>query len=175
MTQKHWLKQHQWWLGGLTLTCISLTVILIIWAVQAHQYQLALAHYNATYQHIISLPSPHGPLPGPNPTPYHPPVDTSTPVAWGWGGWLIRLFALLAPALTGVALYWRQQRQHYIRIHRAQLDHATNKLAEAIGANQELPTGVFDAYSKLRELEPPAPHTRPPLSLRRRDQRTKRS
>lgn len=53
---------------------------------------------------------------------------------------------------------WLKQHRWLLRVHKKHLDHATNKLAEAINQNQELPEGVFDAYSKLRELEqPPRP------------------
>lgn len=144
MKKNNWLKRHRWLLGGLLLACLALAVVLIIWIVQENQYQLALAHYNVTYppqklQTIIKPPPP--------------PIDTSGPGAWGWAGWTIRFLAIFMPALLGLFLHWREHRPPFLRIHKKHLDHATNRLAEAIGQNQELPQGVFDAYSKLRELE----------------------
>ncbi len=151
MEKNIWLKQHRWLLGGLLLACLALASILTIWAVEAHQYQLALAQYNAAYtpliERIISGRLEH------LPNPYLPPLDTSGPAAWGWLGWTTRLLAVFLPALLGLSLHWREHRLSYVRVHKKHLDHATTKLAEAIGENQELPEGVFDAYSKLRELE----------------------
>ncbi|HEY7347100.1 MAG TPA: hypothetical protein VH599_02180 [Ktedonobacterales bacterium] len=152
MRKNTWLKEHRWLLGGLLLACLALAIVLIIWAVGAHQYQLALAHYNATYpppKQAVDVLIPNPP----------PPIDTSAPGAWGWPGWTIRTLAVFLPALLGLFLHWREHRPPYMRIHKKHLDHATNKLAEAIGVNQELPEGVFDAYSKLRELE----KRRPPV------------
>lgn len=146
MKKNNWLKRHRWLLGGLLLACLVLAAVLIIWAIQAHQYQLALANYNATYppppQGVVYLQS--------NPP---PPVDTSGPAAWGWTGWAIRLLVIFIPALLGLFLHWREHRPPFMHVHKKHLDHATDRLAEAIGQNQELPQGVFDAYSKLRELE----------------------
>jgi hypothetical protein len=84
-------------------------------------------------------------------------VDTAGPGAWGWAGWILRLLAISIPLLIGFLLYWRAhrwQRQQQQQQHQTHLAHATNRLAEAITVNQELPSGVFDAYSKLRELDP---------------------
>jgi hypothetical protein len=151
MKKNTWLIQHRWLLGGLLLACLALAIILTIWAIDAHQYQLALAHYKATYQ-----PFAYRTISGRLvcvPLPFQPPVDTSGPGAWGWFGWTMRVLAIALPAALGVLLHWREHRQQYVRIHKQHLDHATNRLAEAIGENQELPEGVFDAYSKLRELE----------------------
>ncbi len=176
MNRRLWLQQHRWLLAGMLLGCIVLLAILTIWGVQAHQYQLALAHYTATLHQSQQPSGPDYGLPKTPPTPPGPPVDTSGPGAWGWSGWIIRLFALLIPLSLGLLLqWWEQRRRQYVLIHKAHLDHATNRLAEAIGVNQELPTGVFDAYSKLRELEPPAPRTRSLPRLRRGHQGSKRS
>ncbi len=160
MKQNTWFKHHRWLLSSPLLACLALAIILTLWRVQAHQYQLALAEYNATHSKTITLtippPPPGTSSPGtiivPNPD-YHPPIDTSGPGAWGWPGWTMRILAVFVPALLGIFLHWREHRLAYIRIHKKHLDHATNKLAEAIGENQALPEGVFDAYSKLRELE----------------------
>ncbi len=146
MKKNNWLKRYRWLLYGILLACLALAVVLIVWATQAHQYQLALADYHAAYP-----PPPQGVSQLiPNPP---PPVDTSGPDAWGPGGWTIRLLVIFMPALLGVFLHWREHRPPSVRIHKKHLDHATDRLAEAIGQNQELPQGVFDAYSKLRELE----------------------
>lgn len=158
--QKTWLKHYRWLLGGLLLTCLALAAILIIWAIGAHQYQLALADYVATHAKMISIPRPQGggTLVVSNPS-YQPPLNTSGPDAWGWAGWTTRLLAICLPISFGLVLHWREHRQQFVRIHKKHIDHATNRLAEAIGINQELPEGVFDAYSKLRELD-----KRPPLA-----------
>lgn len=156
MKRTTWLKQQRWLLSGLALACLALVIVAIIWLVQEHQYQLALAHYNATYQSSRMLKTPEGGTITEQ-FPYQPPADTAGPGVWGWAGWIFRLLAIVAPALIGLFFYWREhqreQRRQYLRIHKAHLDHATNRLAEAINANQELPSGVFDAYSKLRELD----------------------
>ncbi len=146
-----WLNQRRWLLGGLGAATLALAVILLIWAIQAHEYQLALAHYNATYHPFQELHLSQRTIL--TPIPYRPPADTSGPNAWGLGGWSIRLLAILLPMLTGVLLDWRHRSKHYMRVHKTQLGHATSKLAEAIGANQALPDEVFEAYSRLRELE----------------------
>jgi hypothetical protein len=154
-----WLKQYRWLLGGLALACLALIIIAIIWGIQEHQYQLALTQYHAALssntqstgntdqgQHTSSSPNPF----------LHPPVDTAGPGAWGVAGWIFRLLAITIPMLIGFLLYWREshwQRQQQQQTHKAHLAHATNRLAEAITVNQELPSGVFDAYSKLRELD----------------------
>jgi len=155
MTRKLWLKQHQWLLAGVLLACLALVVVFIIWAVQAHQYQLTLADYNATlHQTNQSTGLPGNRASGSFTLPSYPPRDASGPWAWGFSGWAIRLFAILAPLLPCILLQRREQRQQrYLRIHKVHIDHATNKLAEAIGINHDLPESVFDAYSKLRELE----------------------
>lgn len=156
MKKNTWLKQHRWLLGGLALACLALIAIALIWIVQEHQYQLALAQYNATHP-LTRILIVNG-YKITEHLPYHPPADIAGPGAWDWAGWTLRLLAILAPALIGLFLNWREhqreRRQQYVRIHKAQLGHATNRLAEAINANQELPSGVFDAYSKLRELDP---------------------
>lgn len=157
MKRISWLKQHRWLLSGILLACLALAVILISWGIAEHQYHLALAHYNATYRPTITITTTLGRTKT-IPNPYFPPRDTFGPDAWGWSGWLIRLFAIFAPLLLGFLLHWWERRPSYVRVHKKHLDHATNKLAEAINQNQELPEGVFDAYSKLRELEqPPRP------------------
>lgn len=161
MQKSTWLKRHRWLLGGILLACLALAVVLISWGIAAHQYQLALAHYNAAYRPTIIITTTPDQVPGITktiPNPYFPPRDTSGPDAWDWSGWLIRLLAIFAPLLLGFLLHWWEHRPAYVRVHKKHLDHATNKLAEAINQNQELPEGVFDAYSKLRELEqPPRP------------------
>jgi hypothetical protein len=151
MKKNIWFKRNRWLLGGLLLTCLALAIILSIWAAEAHQFQLALAHYNATYQPTIKVTfSPGGERYIPNP--YLPPKDATGPGYWGWFGWIIRILALCVPISLGWFLHWREHYQ-FVRVHKTHLDHATNKLAEAIGQNQELPEGVFDAYSRLRDLE----------------------
>jgi hypothetical protein len=153
MKKNTWFRRNRWLLGGLLLACLALAITLVIWAVQAHQYQLTLARYIATTPKTISIPSPDGGgIIVRNPA-YNLPTDTSGPVAWGWSGWTIRLLAIFAPILPAWFLHWREHRPPYVRIHKKHLDHATNKLAEAIGENQQLPEGVFEAYSKLRDLE----------------------
>jgi hypothetical protein len=154
MKKDTWFKRNRWWVGGLILAVLVLAAIVTVWVAQAHQFQLDLAHYLATNHKTITVPLPDRPgtLTINNPD-YHLPVDTTGPGYWGWDGWTIRLLAIFAPALLGLFLYWREQRIHFVSIHKKHLDHATNKLAEAIGENQQLPEGVFDAYSRLRELE----------------------
>lgn len=154
MKKNTWFKRNRWLMGGLLLACLALAIILVVWAAQAHQYQLTLAHYIATTPKTITIPLPNGSGTTniSNPA-YSLPRDTSGPGAWGWFGWAIRLLAILAPALLGWFLHWREHRPPYVRIHKKHLDHATNKLAEAIGENQQLPEGVFEAYSRLRDLE----------------------
>lgn len=161
--KKHtWVQERRWLLGGLLLAALALTAIVILWAVQAHQYQLDLAHFTATHQPITIIHQrPNGPpLKETVIPPGHPPVDTSGPGAWGWTGWILRVLAILVPALAGILLDWRQRRQHYMIVHKTHLEHATSKLAEAIVTQQNMPEGVFDAYSKLRELEPDSPSAR---------------
>lgn len=156
MKKNTWLYRNRWLLGGLLLACLALAIILSLWAAQAHQYQLDLAHYLATNHKTISVvihnEGKKETFIIDNPS-YHPPVDTTGPGFWGWSGWTIRILAIFVPALMGLYLHWREHRQQYMRVHKKHLDHATNRLAEAIGENQQLPEGVFDAYSKLRELE----------------------
>jgi hypothetical protein len=155
MKKNNWFIRNRWLLGGLVLACLALAIILTIWAAQAHQYPLTLAQYNATHPKTISVIVPGHPqktfvINNPD---YHPPIDTTGPGFWGWSGWTIRILAVFVPALLGLFLHLREHRPQYVRIHKKHLDHATNKLAEAIGQNQELPEGVFDAYSRLRDLE----------------------
>ncbi|HLV98117.1 MAG TPA: hypothetical protein VKT82_05515 [Ktedonobacterales bacterium] len=153
MKKNTWFRRNRWLLGGLLLAGLALAIVLVVWAAQAHQYQLTLAHYIATTPKTITIPSPGGGgTTVPNPT-YSLPTDTSGPGTWGWSGWAIRLLAIFAPVLLGCFLHWREHRPPTMRIHKEHLDHATNKLAEAIGENQQLPQGVFDAYSRLRDLE----------------------
>lgn len=156
MKNNTWLKRHRWLLSGLALACLALVIVALIWIVQEHQYQLALAQYNATHPLTRTLIVNGNKIT--ERLPYHPPADTAGPDAWGWAGWILRLLAILIPAVIGLFLHWRsrqrEKRQQYLSIHKAHLGQATNRLAEAINANQELPSGVFDAYSKLRELDP---------------------
>ena len=152
MARNTWLKARKWLIGGIALALLALAVVLIMWAVQYHDYQLALAHYNATYKPYILLKLP------PNSTlqvaqPYLPPQDTSGPAAWGWLGWSLRLLAILAPLALGLFLDWRARRQVFLRIHHHELGEATARLAEAISTNRDQSTGVIDAYSKLRDIE----------------------
>ena len=49
MARTTWLKARIWLIGGIALALLALAVVLIIWAIQYHDYQLALAHYNATW------------------------------------------------------------------------------------------------------------------------------
>jgi hypothetical protein len=151
MARNTWLKARKWLIGGITLALLALAAILIIWTIQYHDYQLALAHYNATYKPYILLKLPNGTLPVAQP--YLPPSDTSGPAAWGWIGWTIRLLVVLAPLALGFFLDWRERRQVFLRIHHQELGEATNKLAEAITTNRDQSTGVIDAYSKLRDIE----------------------
>lgn len=160
MKKSTWIQERRWLLGGLLLAALALIAILILWAVQAHQYQLALAHFTATHQPVVvihQLPSGQT-LKETVIPPGHPPVDSSNPADWGWPGWTLRLLAMIVPALAGILLDWRldrrQRLQRHAQIQQAHLEHATSKLAEAIVTRQSLPEGVFDAYSKLRELEP---------------------
>ncbi len=153
MKKNTWFTRNRWLLGGLLLAGLALAGILGLWAIQAHQYQLTLAHYIATTPKTITIVAPGGRSATlPNPA-YSLPRDTSGPTSWGWSGWTTRLLLMFVPALLGWFFHWREHRQPYVRIHKKHLDHATNKLAEAIGENQQLPQGVFDAYSRLRELE----------------------
>lgn len=155
MKKGTWFKRNRWWLGGLILAVLALAIIITLWVAQAHQFQLDLAHYLATNHKTITVAIPRDGgvetfiIDNPD---YHPPIDTTGPGYWGWGGWTIRLLAIFVPALLGFFLYWREHDQ-YVSVHKKHLDHATSKLAEAIGENQQLPEGVFDAYSRLRELE----------------------
>ena len=155
-----WIQERRWLLGGLLLAALALAAIVILWAVQAHQYQLALAHFTATHQPITILHQlPDGKTFTQTITPPgQPPVDNSNPAGWGWIGWTLRLLAILVPALAGIILDWqldrRHRRQRAAQVQKAHLEHATSKLAEAIVTQQSLPEGVFDAYSKLRELDP---------------------
>ncbi|GEM_PF-2184641 len=153
-----WLKQYRWLLGGLALACLALIIIAIIWGIQEHHYQLALAQYHAGLSSNTQICNETPCLHSSGNNPFnHPPVDTAGPGAWGVAGWIFRLLAITIPMLIGLLLYWREshwQRQQQQQKHQAHLAHATNRLAEAINANQELPSGIFDAYSKLRELDP---------------------
>ncbi len=153
---KHmWREQRRWLLGGLLLAALALIIIALLWAVQAHQYQLALANYNATHRPIQLPPNLADKThPGTLNFPGQPPVDTSGPDGWGALGWTVRLLAIFLPALLGLALDWRERHQRVIHTQKTHLEHATSKLAEAITADPRLPESVFDAYSKLRELEP---------------------
>jgi hypothetical protein len=151
-----WLTAHKWLIGGSALALLALAVVLILWAIHHHDYQLALAHYNATYQPFISLKLPNGTLQVAQP--YLPPQDTSGPAAWGWPGWAIRLLAVFAPLVLGLFLDGHARRQQFLRIHHHELGEATNKLAEAIATRRDQSTDVIDAYSKLRDIE--ARHTR---------------
>lgn len=160
MKKTTWIQERRWLLGGLLLAALALVAMLILWAVQAHHYQLALAQYTATHQPVVlthQLPNGQT-LQETVIPPGHPPVDNSNPAGWGWLGWTLRLLAIVAPALAGILLDWRldrrQRQQRHAEARQAHLEHATTKLAEAIVTRQSLPEGVFDAYSKLRELEP---------------------
>lgn len=53
MARNTWLTAHKWLIGGIVLALLALAAILILWAIQHHNYQLALAHYNATYKPIV--------------------------------------------------------------------------------------------------------------------------
>jgi hypothetical protein len=153
---KHtWRAQRPWLLGGLLLASLALVIIALLWAIQAHQYQLDLANYNATHQ-PIQLPTSVSERTGSGTLnfPGQPPIDTSGPDGWGAFGWTIRLLTIVLPALLGVALDWRAHHQRVIHTQKTHLAHATSKLAEAITADPGLPENVLDAYSKLRELEP---------------------
>lgn len=156
MKKDTWFMRNRWWVGGLALAILALAIIITIWVAQTHQFQLDLAHYIATNHKTITVTiheeGRNVTLTLDNPD-YHLPVDTTGPGSWGWGGWTIRLLAIFVPAALGLLLHWREHRKHFVSIHKKHLDHATSKLAEAIGENQQLPEGVFDAYSKLRELE----------------------
>ncbi len=160
MKKTTWIQERRWLLSGLLLAALALAAMLILWAVQAHHYQLALAQYTATHQPtVITHQLPDGQtLKETVIPPGHPPVDNSNPAGWGWLGWTLRLLAIVVPALAGILLDWRldrrQRQQRRAEAQRAHLEHATTKLAEAIVTRQSLPEGVFDAYSKLRELEP---------------------
>jgi hypothetical protein len=151
MARNTWIKTRKWLIGGIALALGALALVLIIWAIQYHDYQLALAHYNATYKPLV-LPLPNGKtvLDTSN---YHPPQDFSGPAAWGWLGWSIRLLAILVPFALGLFLDWRARRQVFMRIHHQELGEATARLAEAISTNRDQSTGVIDAYSKLRDIE----------------------
>ena len=145
------LKERKWLLGGIVLALLALAAILILWAVQFHNYQLALAQYNAAYKAIL-LPLPRN-TSVPNLPPYDPPQDASGPAAWGWLGWSLRLLELLAPLALGFALDWRARRQQFLHIHHQELGEATARLAKAITDNRNQHSGVIDAYSKLRDIE----------------------
>src|SRR5690349_13940724 len=109
MKKNNWLTRHRWLLGGLLLACLALAAVLIVWAIQAHQYQLALADYSAAYP-----PPPQGVSQLiPNPP---SPVDTSGPAAWGWAGWTIRLLAIFLPAVLGLFLHWREHRPPFVHV-----------------------------------------------------------
>ncbi len=151
MARNTWLTTHKWLISGIALALLALAAILILWAIQSHDYQLALAHYNATYK-PLALPLPNGQTVF-DTSNYHPPQDTSGPAAWNWPGWTLRLLAVFVPLALGLSLHWRARRQVFLRIHHQELGAATDRLAEAIIANRDQSTGVIDAYSKLRDLE----------------------